>query len=142
MLWIHPVVEAVGLALSLYALLLGWRRFGMAHLGRKGLTFAWRRHVGLGAWTMVLWLAGLGLGLGAAWWSWGVVFITGAHYQVGLAMAPLMAFGLASGLVMDRKKARRRVLPLAHGLVNMLLVALALVQLATGVKVLGDMVLP
>ncbi|MBI4798756.1 MAG: DUF4079 family protein [Desulfarculus sp.] len=142
MAWIHPVVEVIGLLLSLYVLMLGWRRFGTLHLARAGLTFAWKRHVSLGRLTFALWLGGLVLGLGASWWTWKVVFITDGHYQVGLAMVPLMVFGLVSGLVMDRQKARRRVLPLAHGLGNLVLVALALVQLATGIGVIRDMILP
>ncbi|MBI5524376.1 MAG: DUF4079 domain-containing protein [Desulfarculus sp.] len=130
------------MALSFYVLLLGWRRFGMVHLGRAGLTFAWKRHVSLGGLTIGIWLAGICLGLGVSWWTWKVVFITNGHYQVGLAMLPLMVFGLASGRVMDRRKARRRLLPLAHGLNNLVLVALALVQLATGIGVIRDMILP
>ena len=106
------------------------------------MVFPWKRHVTLGALTITLWLAGLALGLGMAWWTWKVVFITGAHYITALVMAPLLVFGLVSGHVMDKHKARRKVLPLAHGLNNMALVALALMQLATGIKVIADMLLP
>lgn len=142
MVWIHPALQGLGLVLSWYVLLLGWRRFGVAHLGRQGLTFAWKRHVSLGGLTIGIWLAGICLGLGVSWWTWKVVFITDGHYQVGLAMVPLMAFGLVSGRVMDRHKAKRRLLPLLHGLNNLVLVALALVQLATGLRVIQDMLLP
>lgn len=52
-----------------------------------------------------------------------------------------MLFGLASGLVLDRRKARRTVLPLVHGLANLVLLILALVQVWTGFHVLKVFVL-
>lgn len=48
---------------------------------------------------------------------------------------------LASGLVLDRRKARRTVLPLVHGLANLALLILALVQVWTGFLVLKVFVL-
>ena len=140
-MWIHPVLQTLALVLSLYVLALGWVRFAFAHLGKKGIIFAWKRHVLLGKIVLCAWASAYVIGLGAAWWGWQSVFITGTHYQVGLAMLPLIAFGLASGLAMDRVKAKRTALPLAHGAVNALLVLLALYQLFTGILILRDMVM-
>lgn len=56
-------------------------------------------------------------------------------------MVPLMLFSLASGLIMDRRKARRKTLPLMHGLGNLALLALALLQVWTGFGVLRAFIL-
>ena len=140
-MWIHPVLQTLAVLLSVYVLYLGLVRFRFAHLGHKGIVFQWQRHVRQGAAVMVVWALAFVIGLGAAWLGWHSVFITGPHYQVGLAMLPLIAFGLGSGFFMDRNKARRTALPLAHGVVNALLVLMALYQLYTGVGILRDMVL-
>lgn len=140
-LWIHPVMQTLAVCLSLYVLHLGWVRFRLAHLGRKDAAFPWKRHVQLGTAVLSTWTLAFALGLGAVWWTWRSVFITGRHVQVALAMLPLVAFGLGSGMVMDRVKARRTLLPLAHGLGNAVLVLLALLQLYTGGIVLWNMAL-
>ena len=140
-MWVHPSLQVTALALGLYALYLGWQRFAFVHLGRK-VMFLWKRHVALGSAVMALWVAGLLLGLGMARWAWGMVFITGLHYQTALAMVPLLAFGYFSGLVMHRRKAKRKLLPLAHAANNLLLVLMALSQLATGTLIIRDYLLP
>jgi len=140
-LWIHPVLQTLAVLLSLYVLYLGVMRFCFTHLGHKGIVFQWKRHVAQGIAVMVTWLLAFAIGLGAAWKAWSVVGITETHYLVALGMLPLIGFGLGSGFVMDKVKARRKMLPLAHGIVNTVLVALALWQLATGIIVLRDMVL-
>lgn len=140
-MWIHPVLQTLAVLVSVYVLYLGWVRFRFAHMGVKGIIFQWKRHVQQGLAVMCVWLLAFVIGLGAAWWGWKSVFITDLHYQVGLLMLPLIVFGLGSGLRMDRVKAKRTTLPLAHGAVNALLVLLALWQLYTGVQVLLDMVI-
>ncbi len=140
-MWIHPVLQTLALILSLYVLYLGWVRFTFAHLGRKGVVFAWKRHVLMGKVVLCTWAVDFAIGLAAAWWGWSTVFITNHHYKVALVMLPLIFFALATGLVMDRVKAKRTALPLAHGAANALLVLLALYQLYTGVIILRDMVI-
>lgn len=140
-MWIHPVLQTLNLALSAYVLYLGYKRFAFAHLGRKGM-FPWKQHVRLGTAGMAVWGVGLGLGLFMAWWSWGVVLITGAHHLTALGMVPLLVFGYASGWVMDRRKAKRKALPLAHAANNLLLVVMTLSQFVTGIGVLRTYVLP
>ena len=140
-LWIHPVLQTLAVLLSLYVLYLGVTRFRFTHLGHKGILFQWNRHVAQGIAVMVTWLLAFAIGLGAAWKAWSVVGITETHYLVALGMLPLIGFGLGSGFVMDKVKTRRKMLPLVHGIVNTLLVALALWQFATGIIVLRDMVL-
>jgi len=140
-MWIHPVLQCSAVLLSFYVLYLGWVRFAFAHLGRTGVVFPWKMHVLLGGAVLITWCLAFVIGLGAAWWGWKSVFITGLHYQVALVMLPIIIFGLGSGLYMDRVKARRSVLPLAHACANALLMLLALCQLYTGILVLRDMVL-
>ncbi len=140
-MWIHPILQALAVFLALNVLYLGWTRFSFAHLGKKGVVFAWKRHVQQGSAVLVTWSLSFFAGLGVAWLSWKGVFITGRHYQVALVMLPLIVFGLGSGFFMDRIKAKRTALPLAHGCANALLVLLALYQLYTGVIVLRNMVM-
>lgn len=140
-MWIHPVLQTLAVLLSLYVLYLGVIRFRFAHLGHKGILFPWKRHVQQGAAVMTVWALAFVIGLGAAWWNWKSVFVTGLHHQLGLVMLPLIVFGLGSGFLMDRVKAKRSVLPLAHGVLNTLLVLMALAQLFTGIVILLDMVL-
>jgi len=140
-MWIHPTLQTLAVLTSLYVLYLGFVRFRFAHLGHKGIIFQWKRHVVQGIAVMGIWGGGMGIGLWAAWNNWTVLGVTGMHYFWGLAMLPLIVFGLASGLVMDKVKAKRKALPLAHGAVNALLVLLALWQLCTGIIILRDMVL-
>lgn len=139
-LWLHPILQFLATLASLYVLYLGVLRFRAAHLRRQGIVFPWKRHVALGAAVMTTWALGFAFGLGVVWWKWGEVFV-GRHSQTGLLMLPLIAFGLGSGLVMDRVKAPRRALPLAHGIANTGLVLLALWQLFTGVRLLQALVL-
>jgi hypothetical protein len=140
-MWIHPVLQTLAALLSLYVLYLGWVRFRFAHLGHKGIVFQWKRHVAQGTAVMTVWALAFVIGLGAAWNNWHVIGITELHYQLGLVMLPMIIFGLGTGVVMDRVKAKRRLLPLAHGVVNALLVLMALCQLYTGVIIIRDMLL-
>ena len=140
-MWIHPVLQTLAVLLSLYVLYLGFVRFRFAHLGHKGIIFQWKRHVQQGAAVMIVWALAFVIGLGAAWTSWHAIGITELHYQLGLVMLPLILFGLGSGFVMDRVKAKRKLLPLAHGAVNALLVLMALCQLYTGIAIIRDMLL-
>lgn len=141
LLWIHPVVQALAALAAPYVLHLGLIRFRAESLGRTGLVFPWRRHARLGVLVMGAWALALASGLGAVWLDLGQVFITGQHYRTGLLMQPLILFGLGSGVLMDRVKAKRRLLPLAHGAVNAVLVLLALLQLRSGLAVLRGLVL-
>lgn len=140
-MWIHPVLQTLAVIVSLVVLYLGIARFRFLQLGHKGIIFQWKRHVALGIVVMGIWLAAFVIGLGAAWNNWNMLGVTETHYFVALFMLPLIGFGLGSGFVMDRVKTRRKMLPLVHGIVNTLLMVLALWQLCTGIIVLRDMVL-
>ncbi|QGY39140.1 DUF4079 family protein [Pseudodesulfovibrio cashew] len=140
MLWIHPAMQVLATLIGIYAAYLGMKRFLSQHLSMRR-QFLWNRHVALGAAAIVLWLAGLIGGFAVARIKWQVNFVTGDHYETALAMLPLLFFGGLSGLYMHRNKARRRVLPLLHGLCNVVLVGQALYQFKTGWQVIKDFVL-
>lgn len=140
MLWIHPVLQFVATCLALYVLSLGWVRFQVNHLGKKG-QFQWVDHVKLGKYTHIMWMAGLVLGQYAVAQAWGQNGITGNHFLIGQLMMPLIAAGYVTGLIMDRNKKKRRYLPLVHGVLNILAVIVALVQVGTGAAVIRDFML-
>ncbi|THB66413.1 MAG: DUF4079 family protein [Desulfovibrio sp.] len=133
--YIHPVVEALTLLLALYVLLLGLNRFSANHLGRKG-SFAWKRHVNLGMLALLLMLAGVGSGMLSTALLWGGFLVTGLHWQVGLAMVPFLVLSFLTGWTMHRNKKKRTGLPLVHGLLGVICVAMAVVQAITGMKML------
>jgi len=141
MLLIHPLVQAGATILALYVFYLGLSRFMSLHLGRKAV-FKWRCHVILGEIVILAWLVG-GLvgGLYVVKNYWRAYLITGDHARVGLAMLPFLAFGLLSGLYLNRVKRKRKVLPFLHGLNNLTLIVLALVQAWLGVGVYHSFVL-
>lgn len=129
--WVHPLWQATAAVFALGALSLGWQRFRILHMGRKG-GFAWKRHVLLGSIALIAWIFGAVFGLITVRLEWGVFFLTGAHGRTGLIFVVLAVFGYISGHVLDRTRNRRVGLPLLHGACNLLLVILAFVQAWTG----------
>ncbi len=136
MIFIHPLLQAVATLLALYAAWLGFKRFRTRHLGGAG-PFNWKRHVSIGIIAITIWFLGLLGGFAVVWFNTGKIMVTGLHYKVGLIMLPFMAFGLLTGLWMDRKKRNGTLLSLAHGLGNLVLLLLALFQEWTGFWVLN-----
>jgi hypothetical protein len=135
MFWIHPYWQAAAILLSGYVFILGWARFAVVNLGRQGI-FLWKRHVFLGKMALYLLMYGASVGAAAAWVKWRTVGMTGSHFRVGIAIMLLALFGYWSGLRMDIHKKQRRVLPLLHGVNNLLLLALTLLSLVTGATVI------
>lgn len=133
MLLIHPVLQAIATLFGLYALWLGWARFQSLHLGRR-TAFKRPSHILMGKIALVLWLLGLIGGLASVRVFMGGWLVSGLHGPVGLACLPFIAFGLASGIYLERRPAPRRVLPLLHGLNNLVLLVLALWQAASGIE--------
>ncbi|MDD4731494.1 MAG: DUF4079 domain-containing protein [Desulfovibrio sp.] len=139
MLWVHPSIQLLATILAMYVLRLGWKRFCSAHLGIKCL-FRWKDHVQWGQFTLGLWAGGLLLGLWAAHWEWSVYGLTGTHFWVGLAMGAVIPVSFLTGLRMDSIKKRRTIMPLVHAGAGFLLMALAAVELITGLVILSRFV--
>lgn len=140
MLWVHPIIQLVATALGVYAAYLGGERFLAQHLGWR-TQFLWKRHVQFGYLSMGIWGMGLISGFAVAKIHWQVNFITGGHVDTALAMIPFMVFGVLSGIYMDRRKAKRTLLPLCHGLCNLITLCMALYQIRTGWHVINDFIL-
>jgi hypothetical protein len=131
MLFLHPVLQLSVNLLAVYVFFIGVQRFRLLHLKQKA-KFDWKRHVLLGKIVLLAWPAGMLGGAGMAYITWHGFLITGTHGKVALVMLPLIFFGLFSGLYMNRKKKKRGLLPLVHGVNNMALLALALYQVFSG----------
>jgi len=132
MLLIHPIVQFVATVMAFYAMTLGIARFKTVHLNQKA-RFNWKRHVRVGLMASVIWLLGILGGLYMVKTSWYAWMITGSHSNLGIGMIPFILFAIGSGLYMDKKKAKRKALPLAHAICNLIMLALALAQIYTGV---------
>ncbi len=140
MLWFHPAIQIIATLFGIYAAYLGMERFLSQHLGMR-TQFLWKRHVFVGRIALLLWMAGLIGGGMVARLKWQVNFVTGAHYQIAFTMVPLMVIGALTGIYMDRKKAKRKILPLFHGVCNILVLILAFLQIRTGYQVIKDFIL-
>lgn len=132
MFLIHPILQSVGILIALYVMKLGIPRFQMIHLKQKA-RFNWKLHVRFGIIAMTIWVFGIFGGLYIVKTSWYSLLITGGHANVGLLMIPFILFALGSGLYMDRKKKKRRILPLIHAICNTVMLLLALSQIYTGI---------
>lgn len=131
LLFIHPVMQLLATLAALYVLYLGWLRFKSLHLGRP-TSFPRRRHAIWGAAVLLVWLAGFWGGLLTVDFLWGARLVTPLHGPVAVACLPLIIIGLITGWILYRRPAPRRALPLVHGINNLALVILALVQVYSG----------
>ncbi|MGE4469924.1 MAG: DUF4079 family protein [Desulfovibrio sp.] len=140
MLWFHPILSALTSLLAMYVFLLGLVRLRANHWGGSGV-FRWKRHVLLGKIVYAAWTLGFVGGASMVWIHWPEAFLKGTHTQGGVAMLVLMAAGLATGLIMDRRKEKRTALPLIHAAVNILLLATAGFQAWTGWRIVQSALL-
>lgn len=120
--------------LTLYVFYLGIQRVRSLHLHHKTL-FRWKRHVLLGKIALLAMLGGMIGGMTMAYLYWRGFLTTGFHGRVALVMTPFIIFGAASGLYMNRKKKKRKALPMIHGLINLVILILVLTQAVTGWRV-------
>ena len=129
-LWIHPVTQVVAAAMGLVALWQGWKRVQMLR-GVK-VIFPWKQHVRWGTWALLLWTSGA-LGFYVTHTVFGDTHITGLHAELAWPIIGLSLFGLITGYIMDKYKKKRFWLSGAHGLANLALVALVVLECITGV---------
>jgi hypothetical protein len=137
----HPLLMSATLLLALWV---GWQGVNRARftlLGHKA-AFNWKGHVRLGLAVMILWLLGMSAGTVMTALVHGSPGAYDDHRETAMTMLPLILFGLASGLYMDRKKAKRKILPILHGAANLVLIVLALSQLVTGIAIVGRILFP
>ena len=86
-------------------------------------------------------LAGMLGGIAMVYVYWHGLLITGIHGKIALGMFPFIIFGLVSGLYMNHKKRKRRILPFVHGLNNLVILIMALSQILSGFLVYRAFVL-
>lgn len=135
MLLIHPVVQGLGIILLIYAFVMGLQRTRSLHLNRKA-SFPWKRHVLVGKIALMTLMAGMSIGLGMTRYHWDQNLMTMGHGKAGLFLLfPLMAFGLASGLLLDSRGKSRKLLQILHGINNTILLLLVINQIRTGLEV-------
>ena len=132
LLWIHPVIQVVAAVIGLWAMWQGIIRLQMT-LFKKKLLFPWKNHVKLGKWSLWLWTLGA-LAFYTTHAVFGYTHITGLHAQLAWPIIALSLFGLVSGHIMDKHKKKRIWLPLAHGVSNILLLVLVLLECWTGIE--------
>lgn len=140
MFLIHPILQSTGICIALYVFTLGIPRFRTIHLKHK-IRFKWKHHVRFGILASAIWLVGTFGGLYTVKANWHSTLITGSHAQIGLLMIPFALFAIVNGLYMDRKKRKRKVLPLIHGVCNTFMLFLALYQIYSGIGVYRTFVL-
>ena len=131
MLSIHPIIMFVSTLLALYVFVLSIQRFRFLHLKQKA-AFNWKRHVIFGEIVMITWLGGMLGGIAISYVTWHGFLITGTHGKVAMVMLPLILFGLFSGLYLNYRKGKRKLLPIIHGINNFVVLILALYQIISG----------
>ena len=122
LLWMHPLMQVCAAVLGVWAMWQGLKRVAML-LGKKTL-FPWKQHVKLGTLALVLWILGA-LGFYVTLDLFGSTHITGLHAELAWP-------------IMNRYKKKRKILPLIHGTINVLLIILVAVECYTGVQVWKD----
>lgn len=135
LVWLHPLMQVIAVLIGLWAMWQGWKRVAMQR-GKK-IIFPWRQHVRLGALALILWTLGA-LGFYVTLDLFGSTHITGLHADLAWYIILLSLFGLATGYVMDRYKKKRKWLPIVHGVANVVLLALVLMECWTGYGLLGQ----
>lgn len=129
-LWVHPVMQSIAALLGVVAMWQGWKRVQMQR-GKK-IIFPWKQHVHWGSWALILWTSGA-LGFYVTHSIFGSTHITGLHAELAWPIVGLSLFGLGSGYIMNTYKKKRVLLPIAHGISNVLLMGLVIAECITGV---------
>lgn len=128
---LHPVGQIIAILFACYAAYLGLQRTKSLHFG-KTTGFYRERHVITGAIALFSMLGGIAAGS---------IMVNryllspdmGLHVAVAMIILVLGLFGIISGFVLYLKPKQRRILPAVHGINNLVILLLALVQVVTGI---------
>ncbi len=135
LLWLHPLMQVCAAVLGVWAMWQGLKRVAML-LGKKTL-FPWKQHVRLGTVALVLWILGA-LGFFVTLDLFGSTHITGLLAELAWPIIGLAVLGLITGYIMNRYKKKRKILPLIHGAINVLLIILVAVPVNSVVQLWID----
>ncbi|OBQ46650.1 hypothetical protein [Halodesulfovibrio spirochaetisodalis] len=133
-LYIHPLIQVVGMVFGYSALYWGIKRFLMAH-NSMSHSFPWKKHVLYGKVAIVLWLVGIIVGVHFTVAEWSFYHLTGEHFYVGMAAIPFLFATLGTGYWLELYKKKRTYLCVFHGVLGLVLCALTVIQVITGVQV-------
>lgn len=127
---LHPFVQFVGILLAYYAGYLGTQRIRSLHFGQS-VVFQRQRHAIAGGVALLGLLVGFFGGLVSS------LFLhehegLGLHKLVAFIILPLLAVGLSTGYHLYRHPKKRKVLPMIHGVNNLILLILLLFQIYSG----------
>jgi len=130
---IHPIAQFAAILLAFYAAYLGLQRARSLHFG-KSVRFLRERHVITGGIGLISMLGGIAAGS---------IMVNryllspdlGLHEPVAMIILPLGLFGLFSGFFLYLNPRQRRILPAIHAINNLVILALAVLQIVTGIAV-------
>jgi hypothetical protein len=127
---LHPLVQLVAIFLAYYAGYLGIQRVRSLHLGQS-VAFQRQRHAIAGGVAHLVLLVGFFGGLLSS------LFLhehegLSLHKLVAFIILPLLAVGLSTGYHLYRHPKKRNVLPIIHGVNNLILLVLLLFQIYSG----------
>jgi predicted MFS family arabinose efflux permease len=127
---IHPLAQLGAILLAFYAAYLGFQRTRSLHFG-KSVKFLRKRHVIAGSIALVSMLGGIAAGfimVNRYLLNPNLVL----HEVVAMIMLPFGLFGIFSGFFLYLNPKQRKFLPAIHAINNLIILVLALAQIATG----------
>jgi hypothetical protein len=130
---IHPIAQFAAILIAFYAAYLGLQRARSLHFG-KSVRFLRERHVITGGIGLISMLGGIAAG-GIMVNRYLLSPDLGLHEPVAMIILPLGLFGLFSGFFLYLNPRQRRILPAIHAINNLVILALALLQIVTGIAV-------
>ena len=130
LLSIHPIGQLFAILLAFYALYLGYQRTKSLHYA-KAARFKREHHVVAGTVALISMLGGIAAGF---------IMVSryldnpemGLHVAVAMLLLPLGIFGIVSGFFLYLNPGKRTILPAIHGINNLLVLILALLQVFSG----------
>lgn len=133
LLSIHPVLQLSAILLAYYAGYLGLQRLRSLHFGQP-VRFQRERHVLAGSISLLALLGGLAGGMIMVARFLHVEHGHGheLHKEVAFLLLPFLAIGIFTGFMLYLSPGKRTILPAVHGINNLIILALVLVQIYTG----------
>ena len=129
---IHPLLQLCAILLAYYAGYLGLQRVRSLHFGQL-VRFQRERHVLAGAVSLLALLGGFAGGLIIAARFLHVEHGHGElHKEVAFILLPFLAIGIFTGFILYFFPGKRKILPAVHGINNLIILVLVLVQIYTG----------
>lgn len=128
---LHPVGQIIAILFACYAAYLGLQRTKSLHFN-KTTRFLRERHVITGAIALFSMLGGIAAGsIMVERYLLSPDMIL--HETIAMIILVLGLFGIISGFILYLKPQKRRILPVIHGINNLVILLLASAQVVTGI---------